>query len=152
MNEGFGKDFSTGKAQFSEEVRAIQWTAGLRKLKSCCPNPLHKNQLLYTEFSWGADLQNFKGFGPFPFSGWRKRCFWQIVVCLRDSRDFRHFRGFPVSEERSPLFFVGRVSIVIFAVFCQNHLFSAGDKDPVFQKHRFHCRFPLFRRVPQFVL
>ena len=32
--------------QFSEEVRAIQWTAGLWKLKSCCPHPLPKNQLL----------------------------------------------------------------------------------------------------------
>ena len=33
--------------QFSEEVRAIQWTAGLWKLKSCCPHPLPKNQLLF---------------------------------------------------------------------------------------------------------
>ena len=32
--------------QFSEEVRAIHWTAGLWKLKSCCPHPLPENRLL----------------------------------------------------------------------------------------------------------
>ena len=30
------------------EVRAIQWTAGLWKLKSCCPHPLPDNRLLET--------------------------------------------------------------------------------------------------------
>ena len=32
--------------QFSEEVRAIHWTAGLWKLKNGCPHPLPQNKLL----------------------------------------------------------------------------------------------------------
>ena len=32
--------------QLREEVRAIYWTAGLWKLKSCCPHPLPKNRHL----------------------------------------------------------------------------------------------------------
>ena len=52
-----GKDFYR-KGQFSEEVRAIQWTAGLRKLKSCCPNPLPKNQLLKIAIFWGPKMRD----------------------------------------------------------------------------------------------
>ena len=33
---------------------------------------------------------------------------------------------------------MGRMLIVIFAIFRQNHLFSVGDKNTFFQKHRFH--------------
>ena len=47
QNEGFGKAFYREGRQFSEEVPAIQWTAGLWKLKSCCPHPLPENQLLH---------------------------------------------------------------------------------------------------------
>ena len=43
------------------------------------------------------------------YSGWRKRCFWQTVVCLRDTRHFRRFRPFLGSEESNPLFLVGRM-------------------------------------------
>ena len=44
------------KRQFSEEVRAIQWTAGLWKFKSCCPHPLPENQLLLNcaHLRWSA--------------------------------------------------------------------------------------------------
>ena len=45
VNEGFGKDILQER-EFSEEARAIQWTAGLWKLKSCCPHPLPENRLL----------------------------------------------------------------------------------------------------------
>ena len=31
-----------------KEVRAIQWTAGFWKVKSCCPHPLPENRLLLT--------------------------------------------------------------------------------------------------------
>ena len=37
------------KRQFSEELRAIHWTAGLWKLESCCVHPLPENQLLHQE-------------------------------------------------------------------------------------------------------
>ena len=61
-NEGFGKDFYR-KGNSVKEVRAIQWTAGLWKLKSCCPHPLPENQLLIMEkqprgnvcWRWPAD-------------------------------------------------------------------------------------------------
>ena len=45
VNEGFSRFLQ--EKQFSEEVRAMQWTAGLWKLKSCCSHPLPKNQLLF---------------------------------------------------------------------------------------------------------
>ena len=38
---------SLQERQFSEEVWAIQWTAGLWKAKSCCSHPLPENQLLW---------------------------------------------------------------------------------------------------------
>ena len=40
VNQGFGKDF------YRKGNSAIHWTAGLWKLKSCCPHPLQRNQLL----------------------------------------------------------------------------------------------------------
>ena len=47
---------STRKAiEFSEEVRAIRWAAGLWKLKSCCPHPLPKNQAPTLEHLWDED-------------------------------------------------------------------------------------------------
>ena len=58
--------------------------------------------------------------------------------CLSDTRHFRHFRRLLGSEERNPFFLVGRMQIVIFAIFRQNHLLSVGGKNTVFQKHRFH--------------
>ena len=50
-----------------------------------------------------------------------------------------HFRRFPGSEQQNPLFFFLWVewTIRIFADFRQNHLFSAGDKDTVFQNAHF---------------
>ena len=51
--------------------------------------------------------------------------------CLRD------FSSVSGSEEH-PFVFVGRMEIVIFAIFRQTHLFSVGLQNTVFQKHRFH--------------
>ena len=42
VNQAFGEGLLQER-QFSEEVRPIHWTAGLWKLKSCCPHPLPEN-------------------------------------------------------------------------------------------------------------
>ena len=54
---------------------------------------------------------------------------------MRDTRHFRHFRPF---QERGskPLVFVDRMHIRHFRHFRQNTLFSAGCKNPVWQKPR----------------
>ena len=50
---------------------------------------------------------------------------------MRDTRHVRHFRLFQGSEK---LVFVDRMPNHHFCRFCQTPLFSAGGKDPVWQK------------------
>ena len=73
---------------------------------------------------------------PF-FPGCQNSAFGRRSFCLGDTRQLRYFRRLPGSEEQNPLFLWVECNIGIFADFRQNHLFSVGDKNPVFQNDRF---------------
>ena len=64
--------------QFSEEVRAIHWTAGLWKVKSCCPHPLPKNQLLMNQYRIVILLAfELSESSPIPLAGFlRREIYW----------------------------------------------------------------------------
>ena len=64
--------------QFSEEVQAIQWTAGLWKAKSWCPHPLPENQL------WFKVIFNLWGYfkpceSPTPFWQLTRTMVWVVL-------------------------------------------------------------------------
>ena len=67
VNEEFGKDFY--RKQFSEEVWAVQRTAGLWRCESCCPHPLPKNQLLiiahFNIKTWVVNSHSWRDFCKF---------------------------------------------------------------------------------------
>ena len=58
--------------------------------------------------------------------------------CLRDTRHFRHFRRSPGSEERNPLFLWVECKSSFSPFFVKTTCFRWGDKNTIFQKHRFH--------------
>ena len=68
------------------------------------------------------------------FLGLSKQCFGKMSLCLGDICHFRHFRRCPGPEEQTPSRFVGRTQ---YPNFRQNRLFSALDKNTVFQNDRF---------------
>ena len=59
-------------------------------------------------------------------------CLSATRLFLHHLRHFRHFRG--VRHAKPCFLVVGRLQLVIFAVFIQKHLVSTGDKNTVYQK------------------
>ena len=55
------------------------------------------------------------------------------LTCLGDTHNLRHFRRFPRSEEKSPLFSWVECNTSICTDFRQTHLLSAGEKTTVTQ-------------------
>ena len=72
----------------------------------------------------GLQRQNFTmgtEFVSMPnYQGRTNPAFSKLCLCLNDTRHFRHFHSFRGSEERIPLFSVGRMQICHFRRFRQN--------------------------------
>ena len=100
--------------QFSEEVWAIQWTAGLWKLKSCCPHPLpenqlwHRNKLALPPPAWKWNHLSFLVLFPLFYSDlspiWGQSL-WsgQLWSCWGFPLFCRHFGCFGVLERKTTI-------------------------------------------------